>query len=68
MIFKFGEEGLLKDLLALKDFFFAPGPIKIGIVYPRNKYYKDLNVNLIDIDARGTEDEIFQEISKFIVV
>ena len=36
--------------------------------FPIVKYYKDLNVNLVDIDARGTEDEIFQEISKFIVV
>ena len=36
--------------------------------FPVVKYYKDLNVNLVDIDARGTEDEIFQEISKFIVV
>ncbi|MFL2665311.1 MAG: adenylate kinase [Dehalococcoidia bacterium] len=36
--------------------------------FPVVKYYKDLNVNLVDIDARGTEDEIFEEISKFIAV
>jgi len=36
--------------------------------FPVVEYYKSLDVNLVDINAEGTEDEIFQEISKFIVV
>ncbi len=36
--------------------------------FPVVNYYKDLDVNLVDINAHRPEDEIFQEISKFLEV
>tara|TARA_Y100001970_G_scaffold287289_1_gene411600 strand:+ start:4843 stop:5493 length:651 start_codon:yes stop_codon:yes gene_type:complete len=36
--------------------------------FPVVEYYNNLDVNLVDINAQGTEEEIFQEISEFIVV